>query len=119
VRCHRSWPALLGLAILLPVVAARADNAGAVYEAIGIAPAQVLTSTISTTLVMPGPDRQIVSMVTFLTGKRDSGATNVRLDVLGKGTGSCSRSSAATTVRSTRATWPAETCSSSTSTATR
>lgn len=76
---------MICLAALLQVMLARADTASDVYETIGIEPAQVLTSTLSTTQVLPGSDRQIVSMLTYLTGKRQSsGAVNVRLDILGQ-----------------------------------
>jgi hypothetical protein len=48
----------------------------------GISPGEVLTGTVLTAKVLPGPDKQVVAVTTYFTGSRDKDeAVNVRLDV--------------------------------------
>jgi hypothetical protein len=73
------------LALLLlslgPLVV-RADTAADAYSAMGIRPGDVLTGTVLTAKVIPGPDKQVVAVTTYLTGSRDrDDAVTVRLDV--------------------------------------
>jgi hypothetical protein len=76
-------PAILTLVLLsLAPVAARADTAADVYRAMGINPGEVLTGTVLTAKVLPGPDKQVVAVTTYFTGSREKDeAVNVRLDV--------------------------------------
>jgi len=73
-------------AVLLAVSAAAAGAAepggAAAYAAMGIKPGDVLNSTVVTTSVLPGGDKQVVALVSYLTGKKDeANAVNVRLEV--------------------------------------
>lgn len=79
----------LGLAAALVFVlsgaASAADTALAVYKAMGIAAADVLNGTVLSSPVLPGADKQVVALVTYLTGKRDdAGAVNVRLEIFNR-----------------------------------
>jgi hypothetical protein len=79
----RISPAILTLVLLsLGPVVARADTAADAYRAMGINPGEVLTGTVLTAKVLPGPDKQVVAVTTYFTGSRDKDeAVNVRLDV--------------------------------------
>jgi hypothetical protein len=69
-------------ALLLAGAGARADTAADAYRAMGIRPAEVLTGTVLSGRVVPSPDKQVVAVTTYFTGKQDpDGAVNVRLDV--------------------------------------
>jgi hypothetical protein len=73
-----SWPA-----VLLSAAATRADTAAEAYRAMGIQPAEVLAGTVLAARVLPGEDKQVVAVATYLLGRRDKeGGVNVRLDVL-------------------------------------
>ena len=68
--------------LVLGVPAARADRAADVYRAMGIRAADVLTGTILTGKLLPGANKQVVTVTTYFTGSRDrQDAVNVRLDV--------------------------------------
>jgi hypothetical protein len=70
-------------ALLLSATAARADTAAEAYRAMGIRPGEVLTGTVLTARVLPGEDKQVVAVATYLRGRRDKdGDVNVRLEVL-------------------------------------
>jgi len=73
------------LAAALSVVAsARADTAADGYAAMGIKPSSVMNSSIVSSKVLPGPDKQTVAVVTYLTGKKEeASALNVRFEVYG------------------------------------
>lgn len=76
------WAAACAVAALVVTGAPRADTALDAYRAIGLEPQSVLTGTVLNARVLPGPEKQVVSVVTHFTGKRDkSDAVNVRLDV--------------------------------------
>ena len=61
---------------------ARADTAADVYKAIGIKVKDVMNSSVVTARVLPGDAKQVVAVVTYLTGKKDeANALGVRLDV--------------------------------------
>lgn len=61
---------------------ARADTASLVFKQIGIRTKDVLNSSVVTARVLPGVDKQVVSVVTYLTGKKgEADALGVRLDV--------------------------------------
>lgn len=63
-------------------LAAFADTGSDVYRALGIDPGKVLSGTVLQAPVLPGGEKQVVSIVTYFTGKRDEArAINVRLDV--------------------------------------
>jgi hypothetical protein len=52
------------------------------YAAMGIVSSRVLTGTVSPALVAPGRTKQVVAVVTYLTGSRErDDAVNVRLEV--------------------------------------
>ncbi len=68
--------------LLLPASGARADTAAEVYKQIGIKPKDVMNSSVATARVLPGDAKQVVSVITYLTGKKDEvNALGVRLDV--------------------------------------
>lgn len=70
------------LLLMLAPVIARADTAADAYRAMGIRPSEVLTGTVLTAKVLPGPDKQVVAVTTYFTGSRDKDeAVSVRLDV--------------------------------------
>jgi len=82
----RLGPAILaGMFLLLLPSTPRteaADTATSIYQAMGIAPTKVMNGSILTAKVLPGADKQVVALVTFLTGRRDeAGAVGVRLEV--------------------------------------
>jgi len=61
---------------------AHADSANDVYNAIGIKAKDVMNSSVATARVLPGDAKQLVSVVTYLTGKKDeANALGIRLDV--------------------------------------
>jgi hypothetical protein len=61
---------------------ARADTAADVYKQLGVKVQNVMNSSVVTAKVLPGDAKQVVSVVTYLTGKKDeAGALGVRLDV--------------------------------------
>jgi hypothetical protein len=72
-----------GLAWVGSTPAARdTDTGGLLYQKLKIRPGNVLVGTVLTARVLPGEDRQVVSVITWFTGKRDEAhAVNVRLDV--------------------------------------
>ena len=68
--------------IVLSASRVRADSATEVYKQMGIAVKDVMNSSIATARVIPGEPKQVVAVITYLTGKRDgSNALGVRLDV--------------------------------------
>jgi len=72
---------LIGL--LWTLALAQVTRSAAAYEAIGIDTADVLAGTVLQAIVVPGGEKQVVSLVTYFTGeKTKEGAVNVRLDVL-------------------------------------
>lgn len=69
-------------ALLAAAAAVRADTAIDAYRAMGVAPTDVLSGTVLTARVLPGDDKQVVSITTYFTGVREqSEAVNVRFDV--------------------------------------
>jgi len=61
---------------------ARADTAARVYEAMKLETAQVLAGTVLAARVVPGEAKQVVAVVTYMTGKKDKeGAVNVVFEV--------------------------------------
>jgi hypothetical protein len=73
--------AAASLAVLIAGVA-RADTAAEVYKQMGVRAKDVLNSSVLTIKVLPGGDKQVVAVVTYLTGRKDEvNALNVRLDV--------------------------------------
>lgn len=72
---------LLAVSILAPGDT-RADTSIDAYRAMRIKPQEVLSGTVLTTRVLPGGGKQVVAMVTYLTGKRgEADSVNVRLEV--------------------------------------
>ena len=68
--------------LVLHVASARADSAAEVYKQIGVKAKDVLNSSVATVRVLPGDAKQVVAVLTYLTGKKDEdNALNVRLDV--------------------------------------
>ena len=73
--------ALIGL--LGTLALAQGSRSASAYKAIGIDTADVLAGTVLQAAVLPGGEKQVVSLVTYFTGeKTKEGAVNVRLDVL-------------------------------------
>jgi hypothetical protein len=68
-------------AVLVAALAgsARADTAFDVYKQLGIKPKDVMNSSVTTAKVLPGDAKQIVAVVTYLTGKKEE---NDALDVI-------------------------------------
>jgi len=68
--------------LALPVTGARADTAVEVYKQMGIKVKDVMNSSVATARVLPGDAKQVVAVVTYLTGKKDEAdALGVRLEV--------------------------------------
>jgi hypothetical protein len=61
----------LALACHAGALGARADTAADAYRAQGIKPQDVLSGTVLTARVLPGPDKQVVAMTTYFTGSQD------------------------------------------------
>ena len=73
---------LCGLLLLASAPSASAPSGVDAYRALGLRPQEVLTGTIVRASVLPGGDKQVVCLATYLTGKRDeANAVNVRLGV--------------------------------------
>jgi len=85
---HRLALAILAGGILASISAQPGqakDTATSVYESMGIPPTKVMNGSILTARVLPEPGKQVVALVTFLTGRRDeAGAVGVRLEVFRK-----------------------------------
>jgi hypothetical protein len=61
---------------------ASADTAADVYQQLGIKTKDVMNSSVVTAKVLPGDAKQVVSVLTYLTGKKgEDNALGVRLDV--------------------------------------
>jgi hypothetical protein len=78
--------ATAGLALVtlasLTCLNARADTAADVYKQMGIKVKDVMNSSVATARVLPGEAKQVVAVVTYLTGKKDeANALGIRLDV--------------------------------------
>jgi len=68
--------------LVLSAATARADTAADVYKQLGVKAKEVLNSSVATARVLPGDAKQVVAVLTYLTGKKDEvNALNVRLDV--------------------------------------
>ena len=68
--------------VVLSASSARADTAAEVYKQLGVKARDVLNSSVATVRVLPGEAKQVVAVVTYLTGKKDEvNALNVRLDL--------------------------------------
>ncbi len=79
-----SGSARLAAALLLAFSAtsARADSAAQVYKQLGIKVGNVMNSSVLTARVLPGDAKQVVSVITYLTGKKEeTAALGVRLDI--------------------------------------
>jgi len=71
--------------------ALRAQTGAQAYEAMGLKPQQVLAGSVLTTSVLPGESKQVVAVVTYLTGKKgEDDAVNVRLEVFATAGGTLS-----------------------------
>lgn len=68
-------------AAALPLV--RGEDLGLiVYRTMGIKAGDVMSGSVLTALILPGKDKQVVALVTYLTGKKDeANAVDVRLEV--------------------------------------
>ena len=76
--------ALISLLIAWTTLPA-ADSAADAYRVMGIKTKDVLTGTSMSTQVIPGTAKQLVTVTTYFTGKREKAdAVNVRLDVFEK-----------------------------------
>ena len=68
--------------VLAAVVPVRADTASDVYAQMKIKTKDVMNSSVITARVLPGDAKQVVAVVTYLTGKKgESDALGVRLEV--------------------------------------
>jgi hypothetical protein len=79
-------PRIVSAALFILVGAsclAQGSASSSAYSAIGVQPADVLSGTVLKARVLPGGGKQVVSLVTYFTGKQErEDAVNVRLDVL-------------------------------------
>jgi hypothetical protein len=77
VRCAVAAALTIGAA-----TAARADTAADVFQQMGIKATDVMNSSVATAKVLPGDAKQVVAVVTYLTGKKDEvNALGVKLEV--------------------------------------
>jgi hypothetical protein len=73
--------AAVALAVAV-AVAAHADSASDVFKQMGIKAKDVMNSSVATAKVLPGDAKQVVAVVTYLTGKKDEdNALGVKLEV--------------------------------------
>ena len=78
----RSTRLAAALLFALAATSARADSAAQVYKQLGIKVGNVMNSSVLTARVLPGDAKQVVSVITYLTGKKDeTAALGVRLDI--------------------------------------
>jgi hypothetical protein len=80
----------IGAILLLAAGAVQAQSGTGklVYEKLGIAVGDVLTGTVLNARVVPGDAKQVVSVVTYFTGKKDKAdAVNVRMTLFDDSTG--------------------------------
>ena len=81
MRAQRRW---VWVAVVLVGVsgAAGVDTAALVYEAMKLDTAQVLSGSVLSARVVPGETKQVVAVVTYMTGKKDkANAVNVAFEV--------------------------------------
>jgi len=68
--------------ILATVPSARADSASDVFAEMGLKSKDVMNSSVVTAKVLPGDSKQVVAVVTYLTGRKDEvNALGVKLEV--------------------------------------
>ena len=68
--------------VSLICLGARADTALDVYKQMGLKVKDVMNSSVATSRVLPGDAKQVVAVVTYLTGKKDeANALGVKLEV--------------------------------------
>lgn len=73
------------IALVLGRAASAAEVGLTAYRSMDIEPANVLNGSVLTAQVVPGAQKQVIALVTYLTGKRDeAGAVGVRLEVFRK-----------------------------------
>jgi hypothetical protein len=70
------------LLLLASTAVCLADGATDAYRALGIKPEKILAGTVLNSPVLPGGQKQVVCIVTYMTGKKErSEAVNVKLGV--------------------------------------
>jgi hypothetical protein len=80
----RFWTTLFLLSAAVGAAQAM-DTATEAYRAMGIKPADVLTGTALNAKVLDGPDKQVICVTSYFTGKKEKrDAVNVRLDVFAR-----------------------------------
>jgi hypothetical protein len=73
---------VLSVVSFLSTLPAAADTAADVYAAMGIKAVNVMNSSVVESRVLPGEAKEVVAVVTFLTGKKDEAAAlDVRLEI--------------------------------------
>jgi hypothetical protein len=73
---------VLSVVSFLSTLPAAADTAADVYAAMGIKAVNVMNSSVVESRVLPGDAKEVVAVVTFLTGKKDEAAAlDVRLEI--------------------------------------
>src|SRR5262245_58717507 len=78
---RRLWVGVAAM-LLAATRAAGADTAALVYKAMKLDTAQVLTGSVLAARVVPGEAKQVVAVVTYMTGKKDKAdAVNVAFEV--------------------------------------
>lgn len=79
---HGGFRSVAVAVTIVAALSARADSASDVYKQMGIKSKDVMNSSVATAKVLPGDDKQVVAVVTYLTGKKDEvNALGVRLEV--------------------------------------
>jgi hypothetical protein len=77
LRCAAAAALTIGAA-----TAAHADTAADVFQQMGIKATDVMNSSVATAKVLPGDAKQVVAVVTYLTGKKDeANALGVKLEI--------------------------------------
>ena len=80
MRIHAALAVLVTAATLH---SARADSQADTYRAMGIRPEGVMQGSILQARILPGSEKQVVAMVTYITGKKEEAdAVGVKLAVL-------------------------------------
>lgn len=78
----RRWRVLALTATLASTAALADDAATAVFDAMGIKASKVMNSSVVSSKVLPGDDKQTVAVVTYLTGKKEeASALNVKFEI--------------------------------------
>jgi hypothetical protein len=78
----RAFSSIFVSLVLVCSTISMADGASDAYRALGVNPQKVLSGTVISSRVLPGGEKQVVCIATYLTGKKGrSDAVNIKLGI--------------------------------------